>query len=161
LILNNTFTNLTSGPVTASGQIASSSKIFNNLAFVGQVSSFSSTYNSAQYDYTWYSRLTGLACHMVVAAHDNISNAGNFACDKNPTSDDPFMESSGNLPEQLALTVPLPGFDICTIVPCGGNNKFNQDAFGKVRGQDGVWDRGAFEFIKQSIKAPSNFAVKP
>lgn len=160
LILNNTFTNVTSGPVTSSGKISNTSKIYNNIVYRGTVSSFSDANNSAVYDYNWYSRIDSLACKMSPAPHDNVI-AGGAGCDQITMIEDPFVQSAGNLPENFKLAKSIPGVDICTIASCGGNNTFNRDAFGNLRGADGVWDRGAYDFGKATIKPPTNFSVKP
>jgi hypothetical protein len=162
LVLNNTFTNLTSGPVTSSGQISSNSKIYNNIAYQGTVSSFSNIYNAAKYDYTWYSRIVWSSCQMVAAPHDNVV-AGADGCDRILMSDDPFVSSTGDLPEHLKLRSSIPGVDVCTLVSCGGNNAFNRDAFGNQRGLDGVWDRGAYEYSggAGTLQAPKNLRIQP
>src|SRR5207249_2352249 len=145
----NTFTDLTSGPVTSGGQIVST-MIYNNIAYGGWVASFATTANHATYDYTWYSRITGLSCFMVAAPHDNVSVPGADGCDTIRTSDDPFLNSMADTPENFRLRASIanyPGINVCAFVSCAGNNTFNRDAFGNQRGADGVWDRGAYEFV--------------
>jgi len=160
-IMNNTFTDLVTGPVAGSGKIGATSVIYNNLVYAGKVISFSTSVNHAIHDYTWYSRIQRAACHMLAAPHDNVVTARAGGCDAISEAQDPFVDSTGNAPEDFRLVATIgnyAGRNVCEVLQCGGAAAaFNRDAFGRERGSDGTLDRGAYEHAPPT--APSNLRL--
>ncbi len=146
-IFNNTFHNFTSGPIGGDGSTPGW-YVVNHIQFKGN--------SPSRFDsYTWLSQISG-----TTACSSNADNTTNITvlmpdyCDVVPTGNiqtDPFVDSSSTLAEGFALTGPIvgwPGQDACVLTgECTGEIKYNIDAFGNTRGADGVWDRGAYEYV--------------
>ena len=130
------------GPVAGDG-IKIGAMFYNNV-----------TYNSAgvspwtAHDYNWWSDTT-MQCSMDVNTHENITDNYPDNCDALAETRDPYVDSSGDAPEDFMLSTVLtgwPGIDVCDLDDCTGEDRFDIDAFGNTRGADGVWDMGAYEF---------------
>jgi hypothetical protein len=161
-IFNNTFYNLSSGPVGGDGA-------YTNLYLQNNVI-YNATFTSGlpgTHDYNWYSKVTTGSCSMNPAPHENVTKNYPNACDKIGDTQNPFVNPSGTSPEDWRLTAPIagwPGVDVCTLDPCTGENKYNLDAFGVERGAGGAWSLGAYEFASgtpTSLASPTNLRVVP
>lgn len=142
-IFNNTFTGVTSGPVSGSGTYTSA-LMYNNLTVVA---SFIQAFLSGlTHGYNWFSQIASNSCSMGEVATENIINTG---CDVVTEIADPFVDITGTTPDSLVLTGPIigwPGTNLCDLDPCTGENRYTVDIFGRTRGSDGVWERGAVEY---------------
>jgi hypothetical protein len=100
---------------------------------------------------------------MLAAPHDNVVPAYAGNCDAVLESRDPFVNSKGRTPDDFQLAAPIEGYDgvdVCTLVACAADVlAFSRDAFGRRRGGDGRWERGAFEF--QAVGRPSGLRIVP
>jgi hypothetical protein len=142
-IFNNTFQN-TRGQVGGDGG-QTGLLLYNNII-----------YNASwaprlpgSHDYNWYSVITQTACNMLSSANENVNKNFPGSCDNVTTTTNPFVNSSGNNPEDWRLSSAIvghPGTNVCALDACTGEKKYNLDAFGMTRGSDGAWDRGAYEY---------------
>jgi chitodextrinase len=110
----------------------------------------------ADHDYNWFSKITNGRCQSNGAAHENITVNYPADCDIYPGNTNPFVNSSGSTPESFSLSNTISGFagtNICSLDNCSGENKYNIDAFGNTRGNDGIWDIGAYEY---GVVAPTD-----
>lgn len=161
-IFNNTFYNTNGGPFGGDGGY-SNLLAYNNITFT---SSWSPVMPGT-HDYNWYSRITQVACSMKSAAHENVNKNYPGSCDNVTQTLSPFLNTGGSNPEDWRLASAMSGFSgtsACAIDACTGEKKYNIDAFGNVRGVDGVWDVGAFEFqggSGQSVLPPANLRIVP
>lgn len=99
------------------------------------------------HDYNWWSDTT-LQCSMDVNTNENITDNFPGDCDALSETRDPYLDSSGDMPEDFRLSSALtgwPGTDVCILDDCVGDDLFTLDAYGNTRGFDGVWDIGAYE----------------
>lgn len=156
-VFNNTVHhNLYAGIVAGDGTLDGSNLVYNNIAINGFAGSFNSF--GLSHDYNWYTQETP-SCTMRASVNENICVGCNAGCDAISTTFDPFVNSSGSMPEDFHLTTVASmwqGINICLLDTCTGNNQYHIDAFGRPRGADGTWDRGAFEFVASS---PSSHAI--
>jgi hypothetical protein len=149
-IVNNTFHHLTGGPFGGDGTF-SGLLFYNNIVHDGTIGVLRDTHG-----YNWFSSVSG-RCQSGANNTENITvRPGN--CDLLNETRDPFVNASGHSPENFKLTAPLggwPGTDVCSMALCGPENQYQFDIFGKTRGADGVWDRGAYEY---EAEAPASLA---
>ena len=153
IIFNNTFHTGSSGPVGGDGTM-SGSYFYNNIMF--NFSFMAPMWGI--HDYNWLSRSSGLRCRMGAATHENICSGCSGGCDSLTMTTDPFVNASGSTPEDFRLTKAIrehDGDNVCQLDGCTGENKYNIDAFGLIRGADGVWDRGAYEYSSRRRPSPS------
>lgn len=154
-ILNNSFVNgatgFNGGDGTKTGALT-----YNNIHF--NTTSFQSPWIIESRDYNWYSRATGGSFNLYEQPNENIINGSPNFADSVTETLDPFVNSTGVLPEDFGLAAPISGwagFDFCALESCAGERKYNIDAFGNIRGADNVWDRGAIEYVGNDIVAPA------
>ncbi|MGZ6091957.1 MAG: hypothetical protein ACXWUG_08035 [Polyangiales bacterium] len=141
-IFNNTFYDVSGGPFGGDGAV-SGLLLYDNIIYRGSSSALAGTH-----DYNWYSNVPSTSCSMTPAAHENVNKKYPGGCDDVTETMNPFVSTSAGAADAFRLSAPIagwPGLDVCTLDPCTGEKRFDVDAFGKVRGADGVWDRGAFE----------------
>jgi len=138
-IFNNTFVGakqgFTQGDCGHSGWME-----YNNVAYDHEGSALWDTR-----DYQWYSQTSNLSYTMGFGANTNCTDQPGTC----PETDDPFIDSSGDEPEDFQLSAALSGYDgtdSCVLDACTGEKKYNIDMFGNTRGADGTWDRGAIEY---------------
>jgi len=138
-IFNNTFSGInqgfTQGDCSHSGFLE-----YNNVVFDSTGSALWDTR-----DYQWYSQTSNLSYTMGFGANTNCTDQPGTC----PETDDPFINSSGDEPEDFQLSAALSGYDgtdSCVLDACTGEKKYNIDMFGNTRGADGTWDRGAIEY---------------
>ncbi|MGZ3771959.1 MAG: hypothetical protein ACXVCP_20065, partial [Bdellovibrio sp.] len=119
-----------------------------------------------KHDFNWFSKISSNSCNMAAAAHENIISNYPNDCDVISETLDPFVNSFGTTPESwkpISAAIPaLAGTDVCVLDGCNGENKYNLDAFGKLRGASGSWIIGAYEYGATnvlSLKAPANLRV--
>lgn len=148
LVFNNTFNNCY-GPVSGDGTRGGVTEVYNNLIYNGVGVGL-----WASHDYNWWSDMVSIQCDMQSNSNENITAIYPVDCDSLSETLDPFVNSSGNTPEDFNLTNEIsgwPGTDICALNICNATSKqFNIDAFGNTRGNDGVWDVGAYEYDSES-----------
>jgi hypothetical protein len=158
-IFNNTFYNVTSGPVGGDGT-KTNLMIYNNIIYKANTSGLP----TSQHGYNWYSKASP-SCSMGGLSSENITVLYPNNCDAIAEASDPFKNSLGTNPEDMRLAKLIanwPGLNVCTLDACTGEKKYNTDAFGLVRGKDGVWDRGAFEYQAGTVMiAPTNLRATP
>ncbi|MBI1936260.1 VCBS repeat-containing protein [Candidatus Woesearchaeota archaeon] len=150
-IFNNAFVTGITGPLGGDGA-RSGFLVYNNIIRNANVASLGGTH-----DYNWYSAVTGTSCSMQSSAHENVNKLYPGNCDTVTETLNPFVNINGATPESLKLANPLsgnPGTDVCALDSCTGNKFYNLDAFGNIRGADGVWDRGAYEYTGSSPLSP-------
>lgn len=150
-IINNTFVDTRGGPFGGDGHV-SGLLFYNNIIARGKMSGFWD-----EHGYNWASMLSSWSCNTHANTTENIIVRYPTNCDDIVESENPFIDLSISLPEYLKLSRELSlwrGIDFCSIESCDEENKYHLDAFGNIRGNDGFWDRGAFEFISSS-KWPS------
>lgn len=154
-IANNTFHSFSGGPWGGDG--AKTGWItYNNLLY--NSSSFSAVGSHA-----WLSRVSGGQCKSGADVTSNVTVLYPTNCDKFPETTDPFVDSSGSTPEAFQLKAPISGYsgyDICSLDACTGEKKYNIDLFGFMRGANGTWSPGAFEFAG-GLPSPKSLRVVP
>ncbi len=157
VIVNNTFVRTGSGPMQGDGTVRNLI-MSNNIVFDAITAWIGS--------YAWLSRVKG-SCTSGADENTNVTVRMPYNCDLYYETVDPFVNSLGHLPEDFLLTAPLigwPGTDVCALDSCNSTKKFNYDMFGAVRGGDGVWDRGAIEYVQAGDKiapaAPTGLVVR-
>ncbi len=141
-IFNNTFANGAYGPMTGDGKI-SGALVYNNIIFNSPAIKLWMTH-----DNNWWSQ-SQVTCTMNPQAHENVINRHPGNCDLLNEVSDPFVHSAGSTPEDFQLKsaiATVQGIDVCSLDPCLGENKYDMDAFGRVRGADKAWDVGAYEY---------------
>jgi MYXO-CTERM domain-containing protein len=152
-IINNTFHDNSGGPFTNGGAYSVTNLIgYNNIVF----NAWDMVTYFAPYD--WYSRLNGspndTSCQTGADSTQNVCVGCASGCDTVKETLDPFVNSSGHLFEDFSLSGPMaswPGFDVCaSVVTCDSTSTYDLDALGNRRGADGVWDRGAIEFVSDA-----------
>jgi hypothetical protein len=119
--------------------------VYNNIFF----DTSNATPLPASHDYNYYTDVGSILCDMGFAEHENGIGRYPSDCDLLETTGDPFVDSASR---DYRLASPLegwPGLDVCDgVVACSGQDSYDVDMFGQVRGADGVWDRGAIEFTE-------------
>jgi hypothetical protein len=144
-IFNNTFHHGSGGPVGGDGA-TTNSYFYNNIVL--NFTSMAPLWGTN--DYNWFTRCSGLRCTMSSSTTENICKGCAGGCDSVTETSTPFENPNGTVPEDFRLTSALSGYagyDVCKLDGgCTGENKYNIDAFGKTRGSDATWDRGAYEF---------------
>lgn len=117
--------------------------VFNNIFF----DTSSATSLPTTHDYNYYTDVGSILCDMGFAEHENGEARYPNDCDALDTTGDPFVDSAGG---DFRLQTPLtgwPGADLCDgFLVCNATDRYDVDMFGRVRGADGVWDRGAVEY---------------
>lgn len=149
-IFNNTFIGVTSGPIGGDGTL-SGGLVYNNVIFDGAV-----TRMFATHDYNWWSQIDSNSCDMTVGANENLTKRQPGDCDLSPETADPFVAyGSGD----YRLTAALSGFtgtDSCALAEaCSATFAYDVDWWGRTRGADGTWDRGALEYSATAPDRPT------
>jgi hypothetical protein len=144
-VFSNTFHSFGGGPVGGDGAYGSDNYFYDNImygaSFLGQL--------RGSHDYNWFSSCSGLRCTMNSSAHENVCVDCVSGCDSITETLNPFVNSTGDTPEDFRLSAAIigqNGYDVCQLDSCAGENKYNIDVFGSIRGADGTWDMGAYEF---------------
>jgi len=145
-VFNNTFVHNNYGPFGGDGAA-------NGLLFYNNIS-FDNSALTAIGQYDWMSQIGQNQCQTNANSTNNVIIRRPESCDIVTETLDPFVYSSGDTPEYFRLSGPItnwPGYNVCQLDACTGENKFNIDLFGNIRGTDGVWDRGAYEYAGGSL----------
>jgi len=120
----------------------SNHKIYNNIIFdTGHAIPM-----QEDSDYNYYAEVDLIQCNMKFGPNENGQNKYPSACDLLPPAANPFIDSTGR---DYRLAVPIqgwPGIDLCSKLSCTAKDTYNIDMLGNVRGADGLWDRGAYEY---------------
>jgi hypothetical protein len=155
-VINNTFHHISGGPVGGDGQLTGF-LFYNNLVFAAD----NMGNLLGEHDYNWFSSIGEPRCDMAPASHENIIKRYPNQCDMLTETSDPFMNSTGHVPEDFTIRIAAKpkdiGYDVCQLDPCIGENKYNIDAFGTVRPQGPGWDIGAYEQTTAILSPPRNF----
>jgi len=135
-IYNNTFINVSGSTVFTNFIIRSGDNIANNNLFYNTTATIDYS-NIQTHNYSHY-----------IASGGTRGEANGTSA----TSGDPFVDYVNynfSLRSTTAAGETLP-------------SPFNTDMFGNVRGADGVWDRGAFEFVNSATRpaAPANLRIQ-
>jgi hypothetical protein len=152
-IFNNTFA-ATAGPVGGDGT-RTGWYVYNNIVFGQSTSSM-----PAANGYNLFSQTTGNSCSMNAGPGENVTTRMPNNCDLIIVVPDPFVNSSGDLPEDFRLTAALAGwsgYNVGLLDAITGEKKYALDIYGNARGADGVWDRGAVEYTSTGV---SNYDLR-
>ncbi len=150
-IYNNSFVNLKPGTngVRFFGN-TSGNVLYNNIWY-GSNNVF---HGGVNYDYNYYANTFFYLQDFNPAAHEPASDAGK----RSVVTADPFVDSAH---ENFHLKAPLSGYPGMSL-----SAPYNQDMEGRVRGSDGVWDRGAYEYgpgggsSLPSLTPPQNLRIQ-
>lgn len=137
IVYNNTFININQQSLSTLPQVASGNRAFNNIFYNCESPDFS---KFTQHDYNHFINSGGI--------HGEVN--GTSSSGGNPFVNFVALDFRLLSATVKSMTLPLP---------------FNKDPFSKNRGADGLWDRGAYEFIEgglnpTKIKTPTNFQVR-
>lgn len=141
-VLSNTFHDTDGGPFGGDGAITDLLYV-DNVTFTASIGALPGTHAS-----NWFSRISANSCDSGADATENVVRRYPSDCDVVTETQDPFVNSSGSTPEEFELAAPIvdwSGQDVCALDPCVGERRYDHDAFGRIRGADGTWDRGAYE----------------
>jgi hypothetical protein len=160
-VYNNTFIDLSTGPMTGGG-FNNTTHNYNNIIYRSYATVIQGTHG-----YNWFSALTGNSFDMAGyplpgTSTENITIRVPNNADLITETLNPFTNNTGSTPEAFRLSGTIrgwPGLDVCTLDACTGEKKYNIDAFGNTRGADGVWDRGAYEYKMKKPLPPSDIVV--
>ena len=144
-VFNNTFHSFGGGPVGGDGASNSTNLFYNNVMYGASHLG----YLWGTHDYNWFSSSAGARCTMSPNAHENICVDCASGCDSITEARNPFLNVAGDTLEAFRLTGEIsghPGTNLCLLDDCLGEDKYNIDALGNIRGADGVWDRGVLEY---------------
>lgn len=144
-VFNNTFHSFGGGPVGGDGAADGTNLFYNNIIYGASYLG----YLWGTHDYNWFSNSAGARCTMSPNSHENICVDCAAGCDSVTEVHNPFLNAAGNTTESFRLAAPIdghPGVNICLLDDCQGEDKYNIDTFGNIRGADGSWDRGALEY---------------
>jgi hypothetical protein len=135
-IFNNVF--IGPGPLKI---IISSGKVYNNIYLDGPAFP-----PGGEHDYNYYANITFAQCNMRLSAHENGNSRYPSNCDTIAVSQSPLRSDDYGL---ISGIDGWPGIDVCSIpgVACMAEDRYDYDWNGNRRGADGVWDRGALEFV--------------
>lgn len=149
-IYNNTFLTMTAGPIGGDGA-RSGWLVYNNIVFDGTATALPATH-----DYNWWSQMDSVSCDMNVGASENLTDRYPGNCDLAPETTDPFVSyATGDYRLTAGLTS-YAGTDSCALSEsCSATIAYDVDWWGRTRGADGVWDRGALEFSTTAPARPT------
>jgi hypothetical protein len=149
-VFNNTFVNLTTGPISGNGTLTGG-LTYNNIIFDGVATTLLGTH-----DYNWWSQIDSHSCFMDVGANENVTLNWPGDCDVAATATDPFV-AYGSGDYRLAAAISgQSGTDSCALsASCSATLAYDVDWWGRTRGADGTWDRGALEFSATAPAKPT------
>jgi hypothetical protein len=134
-------------------QRGSNNKVYNNIIYGSTVGMIAS--GDVTHGYNYYSGSSPGQCDMRNIDHENIIKQYPTNCDRIDPAGlvlDPFIDPAN---EDYRLKAPLsnwPGINLCTTqTVCDTDHPYNIDMYGNVRGADGVWDRGAYEYTSTGV----------
>jgi hypothetical protein len=147
-IYNNTFVGLKQGnnnSVSFYGYTTAGDAAYNNIWYDSAY-----VHNSGvDYDYNYYSKTFFYLQAFNPAAHEPASDAGKNSI----ITADPFVDSAH---ENFHLKAPLSGYPGMAL-----SATYNRDMEGRLRGADGVWDPGAYEYGPGvTLIAPQNLRIQ-
>ena len=132
-VYNNAFINVNQASLSSLPRVASNNEAYNNIFYNSQTPNFS---RFASHDYN----------HFVNSGSTQGESRGSSG------SDNPFVDIANldfRLKRGTSAGMPLPA-------------PFNTDAMGNVRGEDGTFERGAFEYETgaMAVSAPTNLRAQ-